>query len=374
MPRLMPRHASMVFLRIFFRLTAKLIILYSPATGSISLLFQNFPYTTGSRTFKIFTLIFFFLNLALFILFTIITAARYILFPKIWSLMIRHSVQGLYIGCFPMGATTLINVSVRTIYQDYGFGGKSFLYAMWGLWWVDAAISCLCVWGMAQIMYASLFTEHIFTRANTCLEHTRFTRQRHSLETMLPVWLLPIVTFVVAASSGGILVGPLQEFSPSHALITVVVSIFMVTIGLSLSFMILTIYFLRLVVHGLPEGKTVLSAFLPLGPAGQGGYAILLIGSSLKSLLPLTYGKSEILRASATGDTINVICLCMAIMLWSFATMWIIYALLVVLEVARKSQIPFNLSFWGLIFPNGPSFPSFHLVFVDYEPTKGAIL
>jgi tellurite resistance protein TehA-like permease len=257
-----------------------------------------------------------------------------------------------------MGATTLINVSVRTIYQDYGFGGKSFLYAMWGLWWVDVAISCLCVWGMAQIMYASLFTENIFTRANTCLEHTRFTRQRHSLETMLPVWLLPIVTFVVAASSGGILVGPLQEFSPSHALITVMVSIFMVTIGLSLSFMILTIYFLRLMVHGLPEGKTVLSAFLPLGPAGQGGYATLLIGSSLKSLLPLTYGKSEILRASATGDTINVICLCMAIMLWSFATMWIIYALLVVLEVARKSQIPFNLSFWGLIFPNGPSFPS----------------
>jgi hypothetical protein len=56
-----------------------------------------------------------------------------------------------------MGAVTLINVSVHTIYQDYGFGGKSFLYALWWLWWVDVAISCLCVWGMAQIMYVLLF-------------------------------------------------------------------------------------------------------------------------------------------------------------------------------------------------------------------------
>jgi hypothetical protein len=57
-----------------------------------------------------------------------------------------------------MGAATLINVSVHTLYQSYGFGGKRFLYAIWGLWWVDVAISCLCVWGMVQIMYVPLFT------------------------------------------------------------------------------------------------------------------------------------------------------------------------------------------------------------------------
>jgi tellurite resistance protein TehA-like permease len=170
---------------------------------------------------------------------------------------------------------------------------------------------------------------------------------------MLPVWLLPVVTFVVASSSGGILAAPLQEFSPSHALITVVFSIFMVTIGLSLSFMILTIYYLRLMVYGLPEGATILSSFLPLGPIGQAGFSILLIGKNVKSLLPLTYGDSEILRASTTGDTINVICLCISIVLWSFATMWVIFALLGIQEVARESRIPFKLPFWGLVFPNG---------------------
>lgn len=265
--------------------------------------------------------------------------------------MIRHPVQGLYVGCFPMAATTLINVSVRTIYQDYGFGGKRFLYAIWWIWWVDIAISCLCVWGMVQIMHVPLFT--ILTLANSFLNNIRITRQRHSLEMMLPVWLLPVVTFVVASSSGGILAAPLQEFSPSHALITVVFSIFMVAIGLSLSLIILTIYYLRLMLYGLPEGATILSSFLPLGPIGQAGFSILLVGKNVKSLLPLTYGDSEILRASTTGDTINVICLCISIVLWSFATMWVIFALLAIQEVARESRIPFKLPFWGLVFPNG---------------------
>lgn len=136
-------------------LTIDLIILCCVGTGVIALLFQGFPYSTGSQILKIFTLIFFFLNLFLFVLFTAMTAIRYILFPKIWSLMIAHPVQGLYIGCFPMGLTTLINVAVRTIYQDYGFGGKQFLYALWCIWWFDLALSCLCVWGMVQIMYVS---------------------------------------------------------------------------------------------------------------------------------------------------------------------------------------------------------------------------
>lgn len=103
--------------------------------------------------FKISTLIVFFLNLTLFVVFVAITISRYILFPEILPLVIRHPVQSLYIGCFPMAATTLINVSVYTIYQGYGFGGRKFLYAIWGLWWVQNVMACLCVWGMVHIMY-----------------------------------------------------------------------------------------------------------------------------------------------------------------------------------------------------------------------------
>ena len=121
-------------------------------TGAISQLCQIFPYATESKPFRILTLIFFFLNLLLFILFTFVTAARYIFFPETWATMIQDPVQSLYIGTFPMGATTLINVSVVTLYGVYGFGDQQFLYTLWALWWLDVAISCLCVWGVIQMM------------------------------------------------------------------------------------------------------------------------------------------------------------------------------------------------------------------------------
>jgi Voltage-dependent anion channel len=43
-----------------------------------------------------------------------------------------------------------------------------------------------------------------------------------------------------------------------------------------LSFMVLTIYLLRLVVYGLPPKGFIVSKFLPLGPLGQVSIRLLL--------------------------------------------------------------------------------------------------
>lgn len=52
----------------------------------------------------------------------------------------------------PMGATTLLNVAVNLVNEDYGIGGRPFLYTVWALWWVDVAISVVCCWGMVHYM------------------------------------------------------------------------------------------------------------------------------------------------------------------------------------------------------------------------------
>ncbi|KAH7923732.1 hypothetical protein BV22DRAFT_1014841 [Leucogyrophana mollusca] len=307
----------------------------STGTGAISILFHNYPYANDSTAMKALTMIFFFFNLGLFMLFTAISAARYILFPDIWPRMIRHPVQSLYLGTFPMGATTLINVAIGAIFQTYNFGGDTFVYFIWGVWWLDVAISFICCWGMMHVMFVPV------------------TRQEHSLKSMTTAWLLPVVTLIVGSSSGGVLASALVEFSPSHALLTTVFSACMVTIGLSLSLMMLTIYILRLMIHGYPLGLSILSAFFPLGPCGQAGYSILLIGQSFKSILPLHYGDSAILRAQTTADSLYVLCTAISVALWAFATMWLLFALLGLQDAARHNRIPFKLSFWSMIFPNG---------------------
>lgn len=169
---------------------------------------------------------------------------------------------------------------------------------------------------------------------------------------MTTVWLLPVVTLIVASTSGGVLASALQKFNPSHALLTVAVSVVMVTIGLSLALMMLTFYLLRLIVFGLPPSATIISVFLPLGPTGQAGYSILLIGQYFKSALPLSSGSSEFLRGTTAGEMINVLCICVAYVLWSLASMWFLFAILGIGSVVRKTRIPFKVPFWGLIFPN----------------------
>lgn len=166
-------------------------------------------------------------------------------------------------------------------------------------------------------------------------------------------WLLPVVPLVVGSSTGATIGQALIAYSPNGALLTFTFSAFMVVIGLALTMMLLTVYLVRTVTHGYSKGPGILSIFFPLGPAGQGAYAILLIGSGFKSMLPLTYGETDgLLRTSSTGETINVICVMTAFALWCFGTMWMISALLGLWHSLRRAQVPFRLTFWSMIFPN----------------------
>ena len=161
----------------------------------------------------------------------------------------------------------------------------------------------------------------------------------------------------------------LLKYSKYHALLTLTLSAFMVSVGLCLALMILTMYFLRLIVHGVPQNATVISTFIPLGPMGQGGYSILLLGQGFRSILPLQ-NNSQVLSNSQTGEIINVLCVCVAFVLWALATMWLLYALLAVQEVLRQGLFPFKLPVWGLIFPNVSECQAFEVLATTHSSCR----
>jgi len=70
-------------------------------TGIVSVLLHELPYNTSAVQWI--SVGFFILNVSLFFVFTGITFLRYSLYPEIWSAMIRHPAQSLFLGCFPMG-------------------------------------------------------------------------------------------------------------------------------------------------------------------------------------------------------------------------------------------------------------------------------
>lgn len=125
-------------------------------TGAIGSLFHIYPYGGESKIMNAFSLAFFFINLATFLVFLGLNAACLALFPNAWLRMLRHPIYSQYLGCFPMGGATLINVALVTANQYWGFGGLGYVYVLWGFWWLDAAISFLCLYGLIFLMYVSL--------------------------------------------------------------------------------------------------------------------------------------------------------------------------------------------------------------------------
>lgn len=186
-----------------------------------------------------------------------------------------------------------------------------------------------------------------------CLIPSRFTRQTHETSAMTMIWLLPIVTLTVASSTGGVVAQALAPLDISRTCLTLAVCMALVTIGITLAAAVFSIYLHRLIIYGLPEGITIFSAFLPLGPLGQAGYSFLLLGKNCKDLFPLKGDSvTNIFMNEYTPHIIFVLSWVFAFALWSFATCWLLLGVLALADVLREKTLPFKITFWGMIFPN----------------------
>jgi tellurite resistance protein TehA-like permease len=97
------------------------------------------------------------------------------------------------------------------------------------------------------------------------------SNRRHDLEEMTALYLIPIVGIVIAATSGALVAGALTN--TQHQLWTLVISYIFWGIGTPLSWIILTLYFLRLTVHKPLQREVIVSLLLPIGPLGLSGFS-----------------------------------------------------------------------------------------------------
>ena len=174
----------------------------------------------------------------------------------------------------------------------------------------------------------------------------------HSISKMAATWLLPVVTLIVASSTGGLLSHAILPHSTTIALVTTGFSFTMVVIGLSFALMIITVYLLRLITSGPPDPALILSAFVTLGPLGQGGFSLLVNGMDLSEILPLHMG-DEFPTVQLAGQMVFAGTFIGAYALFSMGVAWILLAVISIAHVRSSAEIPFSMAYWGLIFPNG---------------------
>lgn len=118
-------------------------------TGIASILLNTLPYN-GAWLYYL-SIIIFVLNALLFSAFCVMTALRYMLYPKIFTAMIRHPVQSMFLGTFPMGLVTIINMFVFVCVPAWG---KEWTRKFaWGLWIFDAIVSVVVALTLPALLY-----------------------------------------------------------------------------------------------------------------------------------------------------------------------------------------------------------------------------
>ncbi|KAI9931892.1 hypothetical protein MW887_009393 [Aspergillus wentii] len=166
----------------------------------------------------------------------------------------------------------------------------------------------------------------------------------HPVQSMFIVWLMPIITCVVAAGTGAIVADNLAH--DQYALWTIIASYILWGMGIPLSMMVFVIYFQRLTIHKLPPKEVIVSVFLPLGPLGSGAFSMMKLGSAARAVLPKNNSLDEVHAASI----IYVICFAIALLLWAFGLVWFFFASA---SIVRCKRFPFNIGWWGFTFPLG---------------------
>ena len=258
-------------------------------------------------------------NIGLFILFSVLYGARWVLYFDEARRIFGHSTVSMFFGTIPMGLATIIN------------GFLVFGVPRWGqevvqvaevLWWIDVAMSLAC---------------------GVLIPYMMFTRQEHSIDQMTAVWLLPVVAAEVAAASGGLLAPHLAD---AHGqLVMLCTSYVLWAFSLPVAFSILTILLLRMALHKLPHENMAASSWLALGPIGTGALGMLLLGGDGPAIFAAN-------GMPGVGEVAAGLGLIGGITLWGFGLWWMLMAVLITLRYLRDG-IPFNLGWWGFTFPLG---------------------
>ena len=259
------------------------------------------------------------LTTALFILFSGVYAARWVLYFHEARRIFAHSTVSMFFGTIPMGLATILNGALLFGLERWGQGILPWVEA---LWWFDVVLAVLC--GVA-------------------IPYLMFTRQEHSIDQMTAVWLLPVVAAEVAAASGGLLAPHLAD--PHQQFQVLIVSYVLWAVSLPVAFSILTILLLRMALHKLPHASMAASSWLALGPIGTGALGMLLLGSDA----PAVFAANGL---GGLGEIARGIGLIAGIVLWGCGLWWLLTAVLITLRYMRHGM-PFNLGWWGFTFPLG---------------------
>ena len=258
------------------------------------------------------------LTVVLFALFSLLFAARLLLFRDTLWPMLDHPVQSMFLGAIPMGLVQVINGLLLFAAPVHG---ASLVALAHGLWWLALVLALGAALGVPYLM---------------------FTRQKHVLETLTGVWLLPIVAPEVVASGAAALA---PHLAAESAQLLLSLGYVLWGLSLSLAFALIALVLLRLALHKLPDMDFAASSWLPLGPLATGCLGLISLGQAA----PQAWQGTALQGAAEMAQQLGLVG---GLALWGAGLWWLVAASLFTQHYMRR-ELPFNLGWWGFTFPLG---------------------
>nr|OQO27964.1 hypothetical protein B0A51_03809 [Rachicladosporium sp. CCFEE 5018] len=289
-------------------------------TGIVSLIFITIPFKAAWLHYL--GILFFALNAALFFVALGVSGVRYTIWPEIWTVMIQDSTNSLFLGTVPMGFATLIEMWIFVCVPAWG---RWAAWVAFGAWVLDCVVAVAVAVSLAVLLMSA--------------SHQR------SLDSITAAQLLPIAATIVAAGTGAELASIMSD---DHAFGVIITCYVLWGMATPLALSVLVMYYQRLALHKMPPREIIVSAFLPLGPLGFGGYTILYLGKMAREIFTRTASLDPI-----AGQVAYVLGFFVALIMWGFGLLWFSIALASLFMTARDQGVPFNMGWWGFTFPLG---------------------
>jgi tellurite resistance protein TehA-like permease len=118
-------------------------------TGVVGILLDFIPF--HARWLYYLSILFFALNALIFLASFVASALRYAIWPEIWAVMIQDPNNSLFLGTFPMGLATLIQLWTAICVPVWGEWALTFA---WVWWMIDTIIAVATAVSLPILLYA----------------------------------------------------------------------------------------------------------------------------------------------------------------------------------------------------------------------------
>jgi len=127
-------------------------------TGVVGILLDFIPF--HARWLHYLSILFFALNSLIFLVSLFISILRYTIWPEIWMVMLQDPNNSLFLGTFPMGFATLIQLWTAICVPVWGEWALTFA---WVMWMIDTIIAVSTAVSLPILLYEvpSLFHFHL---------------------------------------------------------------------------------------------------------------------------------------------------------------------------------------------------------------------